>query len=381
MNKLLLFPILLIAGLFCITLSAHAQEKDLTGTWQGTLDVGQQKLRTVVKITHDDGVYKAVFYSIDQKAQIPVSSVKLEAGTVKFAIVAIGGTYEGKLAGDGATIDGTFNQGGANLPLKLARVGPADAWAIPEPPPRIAPMPATAQPVFEVATIKPSKPDAQGKGFGVRGHRISTFNTSLDDLITFAYGLHEKQIAGGAAAWAGTDKFDITGEPDLPGTPNSEQLRGMIQKLLAERFQLKFHYEKKELPVYALVLGKPPLKMTQASADSGSLPSLMFPGLGQLPAHNATMEDFAHVMQQAVLDRPVVDQTGLKGRWDFTLNWTPDESQFAGMGVKVPPPSDKADAPPPLFTAIQEQAGLKLEPTRAPVQVLVIDHVQKPSEN
>jgi uncharacterized protein (TIGR03435 family) len=359
---------------------AAAQEKDIAGTWQGTLQAGQA-LRLVLKIAQANGTYTATLYSIDQKAQIPANSVTLTSGVVKIGIVAMGVTYEGKLAGDGGSMDGTFNQGGAALPLKLTRVAPADAWAIPEPPPRIPPMPATATPAFEVATIKPSKPDAQGKGFGVRGHRVSTFNTSVNDLIVFAYGLQAKQIVGGSVAWAGDDKFDITGEPDQPGTPNSEQLRGMIQKLLVERFQLKFHYEKKELPVYALVLGKAPLKMTPASADAGTLPSLMFPRLGMLPAHNATMQDFANVMQQAVLDRPVVDQTGLKGRWDFTLDWTPDESQFSGMGVKVPAPTDKADAPPPLFTAIQEQAGLKLEPTRAPVPVLVIDHLEKPSEN
>jgi uncharacterized protein (TIGR03435 family) len=77
----------------------------------------------------------------------------------------------------------------------------------------------------------------------------------------------------------------------------------------------------------------------------------------------------------------VVDQTGLPGRYDFLLKWTPDETQFAGLGVKVPPPTDNADAPPDLFTAIQQQLGLKLEPTKAPVEVLVIDRVEKPSEN
>jgi uncharacterized protein (TIGR03435 family) len=86
-------------------------------------------------------------------------------------------------------------------------------------------------------------------------------------------------------------------------------------------------------------------------------------------------------MQSAVLDRPVVDQTGLAGRWDFLLKWTPDESQFGGMGIKVPPPSDAADAPPPLFTAIQEQIGLKLEAAKTPVEVIVLDHVEQPSAN
>jgi uncharacterized protein (TIGR03435 family) len=93
------------------------------------------------------------------------------------------------------------------------------------------------------------------------------------------------------------------------------------------------------------------------------------------------MTDFTGLMQAAVLDRPVVDQTGLPGRYDFTLNWTPDETQFASMGVSVPPPADNAAAPPDLFTAIQEQLGLKLEATKAMVDILVIDRVAKPSAN
>ena len=98
---------------------------------------------------------------------------------------------------------------------------------------------------------------------------------------------------------------------------------------------------------------------------------------------NATMGDFARVMTQAVLDRPVVDRTGLQGRFDFTINWTPDESQFRSMGVRIPPPSATPDpnAPPGLFTAIQEQLGLRLDPTNAPVEVIVIDRVEKPSDN
>jgi uncharacterized protein (TIGR03435 family) len=99
-----------------------------------------------------------------------------------------------------------------------------------------------------------------------------------------------------------------------------------------------------------------------------------------LPALNATMADLASVMQAAVLDRPVVDRTGLAGRYDFTLTWTPDETQFASMGIKVPPPPADATAPS-LFTAIQEQLGLKFEPSRAPVDVMAIDSVEHPSPN
>jgi uncharacterized protein (TIGR03435 family) len=103
--------------------------------------------------------------------------------------------------------------------------------------------------------------------------------------------------------------------------------------------------------------------------------------LGKLNVRNALMSDFTGLMQSAVLDRPVVDQTGLAGRFDFTLNWTPDDSQFGGMGAKIPPPTDSADAPPNLYTAIQEQIGLKLDATKAPADVMIIDHVEKPSEN
>ena len=97
-----------------------------------------------------------------------------------------------------------------------------------------------------------------------------------------------------------------------------------------------------------------------------------------LPAKNATMKDFTGLLQEVVLDKPVVDQTGLKGRYDFTLKWAPDESQFSGHG---PPTSDDPSAPPSLFTAVQEQVGLKLDSTKAMVDVMVIDHVEKPSPN
>ncbi len=93
------------------------------------------------------------------------------------------------------------------------------------------------------------------------------------------------------------------------------------------------------------------------------------------------MADFVGLLQGAVLDRPVLDQTGLTGRFDFSLNWTPDDSQFAGMGAKSPPPTDGANAPPSLYTAIQEQIGLKLDATKALADVIVIDHLEKPSEN
>jgi uncharacterized protein (TIGR03435 family) len=357
--------------------------QSLVGNWQGTLKPPQapgRELRIVIKVTTTDADgLKAVMYSIDQGAQgAPASAITLQGSTVKMSIPGVGGTYEGTLDASGSSITGAWTQGPANLPLNLARASAETAWEIPMP---AKPMAADANPSFEVATVKPSRPEGQGKGFRVQGRRFTTLNTSVSDLITFAYDLHARQISGGPG-WIEVDKFDVAGEPDTEGVPNPRQLKLMIQKLLADRFQLTFHRDKKELSVYALTVAKAGPKLTKNEGNPNSLPSLGFGRLGQLVVRNASMADFTSVMQTTALDRPVVDQTGLAGRFDFTLNWTPDEFQFAGMNrAGAPPAPENGEAPPDLYTAIQQQIGLKLESMKAPAEVLVIDRVQKPSEN
>ena len=355
--------------------------QSLADTWQGTLHAGRD-LRTVVKISKaDDGGYKALFYSIDQGGDpIPVTRITLDGPSVKMSLTAIDGTYDGKLGPDGKTITGTWTQGPDPLPLVLTRATVETAWTIPPPTPKLPPMAANANPSFEVATIKPSKPDEPGKAFLVKGRRFSTINSTLGDLISFAYGVQAKQVIG-APPWVETDKFDITATPDGEGEPNDRQWKGMLQKLITDRYKLAIHRDKKELSVYVLSVGKGGPKLTKSDGDPNGLPGLFFRGLGDLNVRNGTMDDFAQLMQGAVLDRPIVDQTALAGRYNFTLKWTPDDSQFGGFGVKIPPPKDAANAPPPLYTAIQEQIGLKLEATKAPAEVLVVDHVEKPSEN
>ncbi len=354
---------------------------DIVGTWQGTLHAGRD-LRIVAKISRAGaGGYKADFYSIDQGGDpISVSKITLDGMTVKMAITAIGGTYEGKLSADNETIAGTWTQGPNPLALNLERATPTTEWTIPPPTPKLPPMAANADPKFEVATIKPSKPDTPGKMFRVQGRRFKTVNTTLNDLLSFAYGVQPKQVIG-APAWADTDKFDLDAEPDGEGAPNDKQWKSMMQKLIVERFKLTFHHDKRELAVYVLSVSKAGQKMTKSEGDPNGLPGLWFQQLGDLNVRNANMADFSGLMQSAVLDRPVLDQTGITGRWDFTLKWTPDDSQFSGMGVRIPPPTDSANAPPNLYTAIQEQIGLKLDATKAPADVMVIDHVEKPSDN
>lgn len=361
--------------------TAPGNSPDIVATWQGTLHAGRD-FRTMLKVTKADaGGYKADFYSIDQSGNpFPVSKISLEGNTIQYSITAIDLKFEGKLSADGNTIEGTSTQGGNALPITFVRTTPATEWSIPKPSPPVPPMEADANPSFEVATIKPTKPDEQRHYLIWGGHRMETVNTSLSFLISFAYGLQSKQVLG-IPDWADSEKFDITAQPDLEGQPSDKQLKGMIQKMLADRFKLTFHHETRMQSVYLLSETKTGQKLTKNDADPKGLPGLFFRGLGNLNVRNATIMDFAGLMQSEVLDRPVIDQTGLAGRYDFKLNWTPDDSQFGGLGAKIPPPTNGADAPPNLYTAIQEQIGLKLEATKANADVLVIDHVEKPSEN
>jgi uncharacterized protein (TIGR03435 family) len=380
MKKVMLW---MIAFVLCGTGALRAQT--FAGDWQGTLKAGKD-LRIVTKISKDDkGAWKAVMYSIDQGGQaLTANTVAVDGPSIKFGLLVLGATYEGKLGADGNSITGTFTQANSPLPLNFVRATKETAWVIPEPPAKLPPMAADAHPVFDVATIKPSKPDAQGKGFGVRGRKVSTFNTTLIDLVEFAYDVQSKQIVN-APAWMETDHYDISGQPDLEGQPSHEQLKEMMQKLLADRFKLTFHRDKKELAVFAMTVAKTGLKLKPSEQAAGGLPGLFFhPGAkGGLvfTIRNATMHEMVGVMQAAMLDRPVADQTGLTGRYDGDVTFTPDDSQMGGLGAKLPPPPEGAEAPPPLFSAYPDQLGLKIEATRAPVEVLVLDHVEKPSED
>ena len=360
-------------------LAGHAvYAQNIAGTWQGTLNAGKE-LRLVFIISNANaGGLAARVHSIDQGGQgMPASSVTFQGTSVRITLAGLGSTFEGQMSADGNSIAGNWSQGGKSLPLTLVRATPDTAWKIPAPPVAMA---ADAPAVFEVATIKPSNPDTPGKLFTVKGRQVMTINTPVADLISFADGVHAKQIVG-APPWVESDKYDVTGQPEAQGTPNQTQLKAMVQKLLADRFALTVRRDSRVLPVYALMPGETGPKLTKNDSNPNGLPSLMFRGLGVLPALNASMADFATVMQGAVLDRPVVDKTGLTGRFDFTLRWTPDDSQFGGLGVRVPAPPADANAPPGLFTAIQEQLGLKLESTKASVEVLVVDKIDRPSQN
>jgi uncharacterized protein (TIGR03435 family) len=355
----------------------------LEGTWQGTLVIpqGNRELRAVIKVNKTGTTPPGTFYSIDQGGQAPIGTVTQQGNTVKLEIPGLGGTYEGKMEADGNSITGTFMQGPNPLPLVLKRATAETAWELPPPPQAPKALPAGAKLEFEVATIKPSPEGQQGIGINVQGRTFTTRNTKLTDLLTFAFSLHAKQITG-LPGWADSEKFDIQAPLPETGTPSEVQLRTMMQNLILERFALTFHKEKRELSVYTINFGKggaAGLKMVKNESKQ-PLPGLGFQGLGRMRATNATPADLAGLLQFMVMDRPVVDQTGITDRYDFALNWTPDEFQFPTAGQR-PQPSTAPDAPPDLMTAFQEQLGLKLESSKAPTDMFVVDKVSRPSEN
>jgi uncharacterized protein (TIGR03435 family) len=205
-------------------------------------------------------------------------------------------------------------------------------------------------------------------------NRFVVKDYSLKLLIAAAYDLSPRVISGGAA-WLESDHYDIAAA--TPGTvrPNHDEQMSMLRSLLADRSKLAFHREQKEFSIYVLevVKGGPKLKESAASiTDPPTLISTVYPQRIVLPARNATIGAFASLLQRAILDRPVVDKTGLTGRYDFDL-----ESQFNG---EIPAASADASSPP-LFPAIQQELGLRLEATKGPVDALVVDKAEQPSAN
>lgn len=366
------------AVLLMLSGALYAQEPDISGNWQGTLQAGKG-LRTVLKISKaDNGGWKGVMYSIDQGGgPIAVTSVTVDGRNFGFTIKPLDVTYAGTFDSDRTTISGNATQHGQTHALNFTHVSEENTWAIPEPP---KPMPADAKPKYEVVTVKPSTPGGPGPWFTIKGRHVMTYGTTVSHLITFAYSLQPKEILD-APPWM-DEKYDIDGVPDVEGQPNIKQMKMLIQDALLQRFGLKFHTEQREMPAYALTVAKSGPKMT-VTADKPSDPgNFMFRGLGKLMVTNSTMKDFCDGMQEAVMDKPMVDQTGLTARYDFNLNWAPDESQFGSFGVRIPPPNPNDPNPlPSLYTALPEQLGLKLEATKAKVDVMVIDHIEKPGAN
>jgi uncharacterized protein (TIGR03435 family) len=257
--------------------------------------------------------------------------------------------------------------------------------------------------VYEVASIKPDK---SGNGMVRIANTPEGFtanNVSVQMLIRVAYGVEENQIQG--LNMLVSENYDVEAKMEksvaddlqkLDQDQRVEERRHMLQALLADRFKLTIHRETKELPIYALVVAKNGPKLQEAKPGD-TYPNgfrgpggrggrgMMMMGRGELTGQGLHVADLARQLSQQ-LGRTVVDKTALTGLYDFTLKWTPDNQMAMpggpGDGGRGSDSGASADTSgPSIFTAIQEQLGLKLESQKGPVEVLVIDHVEKPSEN
>jgi uncharacterized protein (TIGR03435 family) len=267
-----------------------------------------------------------------------------------------------------------------------------------------------ARPKFEVASIKPAAPNAQGTS--VRpgpGGGVNVINMTLKQLMAIAFGVQAFQISGGPS-WLDSVHYDIIAKPETK--PEQDEIPPMIQSLLEERFQLAIHREVKELPVYALVLARKDgnLGSNLVESKEGSCtpmdPSSPLPqpiNLGRSgrggntattrlcgwmlmsgPSLEAIGIPLASMlpMLSRHLGRPVIDKTGLEGKFDISVDWGPGGgSARAGRGGRGEAPTVGAAVDTSIFVAFQEQLGLKLESQKGPGEIIVVDRVQRPSEN
>ena len=218
--------------------------------------------------------------------------------------------------------------------------------------------PARAQ--FEVASIKPSAQGVRGATFyNPTRERFQIDDVTVKGLIAYACNVREFQIEG-ASGWVASDRYNVIAKPD--GELTDERIRAMVQSLLAERMGLKIHRESREMSVLSLTVAKGGPKLQESAIAAGPT---MRGGEGRLTGQNLTMDMLASLLANRV-ERPVLNRTGMPGQFDIKLEWVPEESPETG---------------PSIFTAVQEQLGLRLETERAAAEILVVEHVDRPSPN
>ena len=253
---------------------------------------------------------------------------------------------------------------------------------------------ASAPLTFEVASIKPSDPNARGTSLMFQPpHGVRVVNAPVTMLITFAYNIRDFQLAG-APGWTSSARYDILakgeaapGSEDVPTDPRKitdaqfrtrlDDIRERMRSLLADRFQLAIHKETKEGSVYALVVAKGGSKLQPAQENAQGNRGLRMER-GQLTGMSAPVEFLATTLS-GQLGHPVIDKTGLTGKYDFKLTWAPDMPRGPSPNPEAPPPA--AAEGPSIFTALPEQLGLRLESQKGPVEMIVIDRIEHPSEN
>jgi uncharacterized protein (TIGR03435 family) len=219
---------------------------------------------------------------------------------------------------------------------------------------------------FEVASIKPNPNGADDNSMRTSPGHLTVVNMTPRSLLLDAFGVRESQLVGGPD-WLAKEKFDVDAVTGTSADLNRTTLQPLLQAMFADRFRLKFHRESRELPVYSLVAAKGGPKLTVHSGEGAPITGIhSSSGKDRVNARKTTMKRLAEVLSEQT-DRVVIDNTGLTGEYDFSLEWASD------------PIADSQD--PSIFTAIQEQLGLKLDSAKGAVQIIVIDSAERPSEN
>jgi bla regulator protein blaR1 len=242
----------------------------------------------------------------------------------------------------------------------------------------------TAPQAFTVASIKPNR--SSDDRFMLRflpGGGLTATGVTLKMLIMNSYEVAGYQIVG-APAWVGTERWDIEAKAEgVRGTLKRDELDALLQRLLEDRFELQIHRQSKKLPAYALVVAKGGPKLRPHAPTDAARPSERF-GFGSAEGSDVPIPDLVRQLSLG-LGRPVLDRTGLEGRYDFTLEWTPAPDEFTAAAIGLPtraePPRPTDPNHPSIFTALEEQLGLRLKSAQAPVEILTIDRVEQPSEN
>jgi bla regulator protein blaR1 len=248
-------------------------------------------------------------------------------------------------------------------------------------------------PRYEVSTIKPTASDEMQSRMWVTPDGVSLQGVPIQVVLREAFQFQDDRIVG-APGWVRTNRYDVEAKVSPEDAPKLEKLkldqrRSMLILLLEERFHLKYHHEMRELPSYWLMVAKGGPKLKEAKqesapgADGQRMPrGRMFMDRGRVQGEGVSLEFLAQVLSRQ-LGRSVIDKTGLTGNYDYTLQWTPDNaSPPPGADPGLPRNDASSDvAGPSIFTALQEQLGLRLESSKGPVDVIVIDHIDLPSEN
>ena len=364
--------ILAVAALIFTTAAVRSQS--IVGTWQGILTTsGRNNPRLVFTIRKDpDGSLHGGMKWIDYDFGFAFSSIAFSAPDLTIAQEMTGMSFHGKLSVDGQSIAGTLTQGRQSFPLTLSLATPDAVWRPAGP----GPMAANADPSYEVAIIKPALPEEQHPIWNLTASEFHATGTSAAELIKIVYKIRGRQIVDGPP-WVEQNKYDITAKSDTPGTPNEEQTRTMISKLLAERFHLVCHASTQEYPVLVMTLDPKGPRPTPSDPSFSSHNGTFMRREGGdfvLQFSGTTMPFFLKTLMDRYRDEQIVDETGLTGVYDITLRLPPAALQGIGDGgAEDEVGSDYIEA--------AKRAGFKFQSRKAPIPVVVIDHIDPPSPN